>query len=122
MSAATEGYFVSRTLHALEALATRPLSSTELAEVIGVHPRTARRLLMRLAHEAYAAPLGGRHHRYAATLRLPALGARALLGELQPVPGESSQQETGVELTLARRSHTEFGGRAAVQPTARRVA
>lgn len=78
MSAATEGYYVSRTLRALEALADRPLSSSELAELIGVHPRTARRLLIRLAHEAYVAPVVGYRHRYALTSRLPEVAAHAL--------------------------------------------
>jgi DNA-binding IclR family transcriptional regulator len=43
------GYCVARTLRGLEALATEPLSSSELAELVGVHQRTARRLLLRLA-------------------------------------------------------------------------
>jgi DNA-binding IclR family transcriptional regulator len=78
VSATTEGYSVTRTLRALEALAAQPLSSSELAERIGVHPRTARRLLLRLAHEAYATPLGGYRNRYALTQRIVVVGAQAM--------------------------------------------
>jgi DNA-binding IclR family transcriptional regulator len=79
MNAATHHYCVTRTLRALEALAARPLSSGELAERIGVHQRTARRLLTSLADEDYATPLGGQRNRYAITARVAAVGAQALL-------------------------------------------
>jgi hypothetical protein len=38
MSTASDGYCVTRTLRALEALATRPLSKGELAVLIDLHP------------------------------------------------------------------------------------
>jgi DNA-binding IclR family transcriptional regulator len=79
MRPATEAYFVTRTVRALEALATRPLTSTELADLIGVHPRTARRLLVRLAHENYVTRLPGSRWRYSLTMQVPRLGARALI-------------------------------------------
>jgi DNA-binding IclR family transcriptional regulator len=45
---------VARTLRALELLSKRPLSQAELARELGIHPRTARRLLNSLVAEGYA--------------------------------------------------------------------
>ena len=78
MTAATEAYFVTRTMRTLEALSTAPRSAPELAELIGVHSRTARRILARLAYEDYVMRLPGPRRRYTLTMRLPALGAHAL--------------------------------------------
>jgi hypothetical protein len=79
INAATRGYGVTRTLRALEAPASRPLSGGGLAEQMGVHQRTARRLLISLADEDYSTPLGGQLNRYAITARVAAVGAQALL-------------------------------------------
>jgi DNA-binding IclR family transcriptional regulator len=70
---------VSRTLRALELLAARPVTQTELADGLGVHPRTARRLLERLVAEGYAAVTdGGARPRYAATLKIMRLVGQVL--------------------------------------------
>jgi DNA-binding IclR family transcriptional regulator len=100
MSAATEGYCVTRTLRALEALATRPLSSSELGELIGVHERTARRLLGRLARECYAVRLGGPRNRYALTGRVVELAARGVLNRAARLdhpapPADADDTSTG---------------------------
>jgi DNA-binding IclR family transcriptional regulator len=87
VSAATEAYFVTRTMRILEALATAPLSAPELAELIAVHPRTARRILARLVYEDYITRLPGPRRRYTLTMRLPALGARALVNADVPAIG-----------------------------------
>ena len=70
----TETGHVARTLRALELLAARPLTQAELAAGLGVHPRTARRLLDSLVAEGYAAASGeGGRPRYAATLKVMGL-------------------------------------------------
>jgi IclR family acetate operon transcriptional repressor len=66
---------VRRTLRALEALAEQPQTQADLARRLGVHRRTARRLLARLVDEGYAEPAHrGRHVAFTATARLAVLG------------------------------------------------
>ena len=48
-----EAWHVARTLRAMELLATQPRSAPELADALGVHVRTARRVLTRLESEGY---------------------------------------------------------------------
>ena len=50
---APEAWHVTRTLRAMEQLAVRPRSAPELADGLGVHVRTARRILKRLESEGY---------------------------------------------------------------------
>jgi DNA-binding IclR family transcriptional regulator len=64
---------VTRTLRAIESLAARPQSAPELAESIGVHTRTARRILRRLADDGYVTLEPGRKRRWRPTLRVVAL-------------------------------------------------
>jgi hypothetical protein len=52
---AKAGYATSRTMQALELLAHEPLSPPNPARRIGVHERTARRLMHRLEYEGYVA-------------------------------------------------------------------
>jgi DNA-binding IclR family transcriptional regulator len=74
--ALTEAYFVARTVRALERLAFGPVSVPELADYLQVHPRTARRLMLRLRDEDYVTrPPGAR--RYHLTPRLLAVAAQA---------------------------------------------
>jgi DNA-binding IclR family transcriptional regulator len=69
--AEVESGHVTRTLRALELIAARPVTQSELAAGLGVHARTARRLLDRLVAEGYAAASGeGGRPRYAATLKI----------------------------------------------------
>jgi DNA-binding IclR family transcriptional regulator len=87
MTAATEAYFVTRTVRILEALATGPRSAPQIAELVAVHPRTVRRILARLAYEDYVTRLPGPRRRYTLTMRLPALGAHALVNADVPAIG-----------------------------------
>lgn len=74
----TEAYFVTRTVRALELLASGPLTAPKLAEAMQIHPRTARRMLNRLADEGYVARLDESRHRYVLTMRLVALAGQWL--------------------------------------------
>jgi IclR family acetate operon transcriptional repressor len=72
---------VARTLRALEFLAEGPQAQAALARRLGVHRRTARRLLGRLVAEGYAEEVGSeRRAGYAATPRLVVLGRRVADG------------------------------------------
>jgi DNA-binding IclR family transcriptional regulator len=70
-----EGYFVSRTMHAIEVLAFQSATAPELAGALQVHPRTARRLLNRLVDDGWLTRTEGRHRRYSPTRRIVALAA-----------------------------------------------
>jgi IclR family acetate operon transcriptional repressor len=65
-------------MRALELLAFDEHSTAELAETLGVHPRTARRLLTELSADGYLVQGGGRRRRFRTTLRLAALGRQAI--------------------------------------------
>jgi DNA-binding MarR family transcriptional regulator len=71
---AVRAYGVMYTLRALERLALAPYSAPELADILKVEVRTARRLLKRLHVEGYVVQEDGYRRRYRATLRLAALG------------------------------------------------
>jgi IclR family transcriptional regulator, acetate operon repressor len=68
-----EAWHVARTLRAMELLATQPRSAPELADALGVHVRTARRVLTRLESEGYVTVTEDRRRRYRPTLRVVAL-------------------------------------------------
>jgi DNA-binding IclR family transcriptional regulator len=57
----------------MEALAVRPRSAPELADALGVHVRTARRILTRLESDGYVSGKGDRGRRYRPTMRIVAL-------------------------------------------------
>src|SRR5215218_2274454 len=78
MSSGKEAWHVVRTLRALELLALEPRSAPELADGLGVHVRTARRILRRLESEGYAALGGGRRRRYRSTMRIVALAGQVV--------------------------------------------
>ena len=68
-------YATMYTVHALERLAVRPLSSSELALNLQISQRTARRILQRLEVEHYVTPIKSANRlRYHLTPRLPQLG------------------------------------------------
>ena len=73
-----ESRHVARTLRALELLAERPRSRSELAAELGVHPRTVRRLINRLVAEGYVAGSGPEGREYEVTLKIVALAGRVL--------------------------------------------
>jgi IclR family acetate operon transcriptional repressor len=70
---APEAWHVTRTLRAMELLAVQPRSAPELADALGVHVRTARRVLKRLESEGYVALTEDRRRRYRPTMRVVAL-------------------------------------------------
>ena len=61
---APEAWHVTRTLRAMELLAVAPRSAPELADGLGVHVRTARRVLKRLESEGYVMLSDDRRRRY----------------------------------------------------------
>ena len=80
LSAAKDvNYTAERVLHALEVIVFAPSSPPQVAAAIGVHARTARRMLRTLANERYVERRGGRGragHTYLPTVRLLALAAQ----------------------------------------------
>jgi len=74
----TEAHHVVRTLRAMELLAVSPRSAPELAEALGVHVRTARRLLRRLESEGYVTAGRERRRRYRPTMRIVALAGQVV--------------------------------------------
>ena len=75
---APEAWHVTRTLRAMELLAVRPRSAPELAEGLGVHVRTGRRLLARLESEGYVVLTGDTRRRYRLTMRVVALAGQVV--------------------------------------------
>jgi DNA-binding IclR family transcriptional regulator len=73
---ATEAYFASRAMQALEVLAFGPSTTTRVADELRVHPRTARRLLNRMVHDGWLIRRDGPRPTYTPTLRIVALAAQ----------------------------------------------
>jgi len=73
-----EAWFVTRTMRALEVLAFQPRSAPQVAEVLQVHPRTARRLLNRLLEEGYVTRTEDAKRLYSPTLRIVALAGQVV--------------------------------------------
>ena len=70
-------------MQALEVLSFEPSSAPQVAEALQVHPRTARRLLNRLAADGWLRRVDGARPLYAPTMRIVALAAQ--LAERAPV-------------------------------------
>lgn len=70
-----ESFFVTRTMQALEVLAFQPASAPQIAGVLRVDARTARRLLNRLSDEGWVTRTEGRARTYSLSMRLVALAA-----------------------------------------------
>ena len=73
---ATEAFFASRAMQALEVLAFGPSTATRVADELQVHPRTARRLLNRMVHDGWLIRRDGPRPTYTPTLRIVALAAQ----------------------------------------------
>jgi IclR family transcriptional regulator, acetate operon repressor len=69
---------VTRTMRALEALAFRPMSASQVAAALQVHPRTARRLLNRLLEEEYVTRTDDARRLYVPTMRVVALAGQVV--------------------------------------------
>lgn len=74
---APDCWHVTRTLRAMELLAVRPRSAPKLADELGVHARTARRLLKRLADEGYVVR-DDEEKTYAPTMKIVALAGQVV--------------------------------------------
>jgi DNA-binding IclR family transcriptional regulator len=73
---ATEAFFASRSMQALEVLAFGPSTATQVADELQVHPRTARRLLNRMVHDGWLIRRDGPRPTYTPTMRIVALAAQ----------------------------------------------
>jgi DNA-binding IclR family transcriptional regulator len=73
---ATEAYFASRAMQALEVLAFGPSTATQLANELQVHPRTARRQLNRMVLDGWLGRRDGPRPTYTPTMRIVALAAQ----------------------------------------------
>jgi DNA-binding IclR family transcriptional regulator len=76
MGVVTRSYYAGRTARALELAAAGPVTAASLAADLRIDPRTARRLLARLARDGILAALDGRPRRYVPGPRLVALAVR----------------------------------------------
>jgi DNA-binding IclR family transcriptional regulator len=72
-----EAYYVARTFQILELLAFQPLSAPQVAATLQVHPRTARRTLVRLHQEGYLTRTDDTRRVYTPSMRLIALAGQA---------------------------------------------
>ncbi|MCW2995078.1 MAG: IclR family transcription regulator [Conexibacter sp.] len=73
-----EAWHVARTMRVLELLAYNPLSAPQLAEALGAHPRTVRRVVAQLVAEEYLVRGDDYRRRYRPTMRLVALAGQTL--------------------------------------------
>lgn len=97
-----EALYVARTLQVLELLAFQALSAPQVAATLQIHPRTARRVLVRLHEEGYLAR--DERRRYSLTMRVVALAAQYTARSplaLSALPFvERLHDETGAEAHL----------------------
>jgi IclR family acetate operon transcriptional repressor len=76
----------------MELLAVRPRSAPELADALGVHVRTARRVLNRLESEGYVVLTNDPRRRYRPTMRVVALAGQVV--ERAELPATARQHVT----------------------------
>jgi DNA-binding IclR family transcriptional regulator len=73
-----ESLFAARTMQALELVALHPMSAPQVADALQVHPRTARRLLTRLADDGWLTRSEDARRVYAPTMRVVSLAGHVL--------------------------------------------
>jgi IclR family transcriptional regulator, KDG regulon repressor len=100
---APEAWHVTRTLRAMELLAVRPRSAPELADALGVHVRTARRILKRLESEGYVTLGDDRRRRYRPTMRVVALAGQVV--ERAELPATALPHVTSLREQLGEACH-----------------
>lgn len=100
---APEAWHVTRTLRAMELLAVRPRSAPELGEALGVHVRTARRILKRLEAEGYVTLTDDRRRRYRPTMRVVALAGQVV--ERAELPVTARPHVTALRRQLGESCH-----------------
>jgi DNA-binding IclR family transcriptional regulator len=71
-----EALYVARTMQVLELLAFEPLSAPLVAATLRIHPRTARRILVRLQEEGYLIRSDDTRRRYTPSMRIVALAGQ----------------------------------------------
>ena len=71
-----EAFYVARTMQVLELLAFQPLSAPQVAATLQIHPRTARRVLVRLHEEGYLVRSSDTRRRYAPSMRIVSLAGQ----------------------------------------------
>jgi IclR family transcriptional regulator, KDG regulon repressor len=96
-----EAFYVARTMQVLELLAFQPLSAPQVAATLQIHPRTARRVLVRLHDEGYLTRSDDTRRLYAPSMRIVALAgqvtARAPLAVHGVAAVEQLHAETGAD-------------------------
>jgi DNA-binding IclR family transcriptional regulator len=123
-----EALYVARTMQVLELLAFQPLSAPQVAATLQIHPRTARRVLVRLHDEGYLTRSNDSRRRYTPSMRVVALAGQIaarspLTSNALPVVAQL-HEETGADVHLAVPSytsvlcvvHADDAGGARVQP------
>ena len=78
--APTEAWHAGRTMRIVELLAFDSLSVPQLAEALGAHPRTVRRVVAQLLEDEYVTVTADHQRLYASTMRLVALAAQIVDG------------------------------------------
>jgi IclR family acetate operon transcriptional repressor len=128
-----EAWHVARTLRALEALALGPHSAVEIADILLIHPRTARRLLDRLVDEGYVTRSAEPPRKYVSTLRLVALAGQVVqntevVQAAEPYLRRAAEETGGVaHITVPSLVgvlcvlHAESGGQAPVPSLGERI-
>lgn len=104
-STVPEALYVARTMQVLELLAFQPLSAPQVAATLQIHPRTARRVLVRLHDEGYLTRSDDTRRRYTPTMRIVALAgqiaARSPLTSAALPAVSHLHDETGADAHLA---------------------
>jgi IclR family transcriptional regulator, KDG regulon repressor len=100
-----EALYVARTMQVLELLAFQPLSAPQVAATLQIHPRTARRVLVRLHEEGYLTRSDDARRRYSPSMRVVALAAQ--IAARSPLAARALpfvarlHEETGADAHLA---------------------
>ena len=100
----TEAWHAGRTMRTVEFLAFGDLSVPQLADALGAHPRTVRRVVAQLLDDDYLTLTDDRRRIYAPTMRLVALAAQIVHRSPLPRAGRPyvalAQERTGATAHL----------------------
>ncbi len=99
-----EAFYVARTLQVLELLAFQSLSAPQVAATLQIHPRTARRVLVRLHEEGYLTRSDDTRRLYSPSMRIVALAGQVAARSPLTVHGVESvarlHEEAGADAHL----------------------
>src|SRR5690348_16321823 len=90
-------------MQALEVLAFGPATASQVAEELKVHPRTARRLLNRMAYDGWLVRRGGPRPTYTPTMRIVALAAE--LARRAPLVRHAQELAAGLHVRSGEAVH-----------------